>query len=69
MIPPVPGFRMVVRLFLFLLFFLGSIASTAQITRVNGRVYDPLTNEPIPFASILFVGTTVGKNADLDGNF
>ncbi|HNP98631.1 MAG TPA: carboxypeptidase-like regulatory domain-containing protein, partial [Bacteroidia bacterium] len=40
-----------------------------QVTRVSGRVYDPLTNEPVAFASILFLGTTTGKNTDIDGNF
>ncbi|HRH67548.1 MAG TPA: DUF5686 family protein [Bacteroidia bacterium] len=58
-------------LFFFSLFFLFSsfCRSFAQVTRVSGRVYDPLTNEAIPFASVLFPGTATGKNTDIDGNY
>ena len=38
-------------------------------SKVTGRVYDPLTNEAIPFASVLFVGTTTGVNTDINGNY
>lgn len=48
---------------------LTSLSLHAQTTRVSGRVYDPLTNEPISFASLMFVGTSTGKNADIDGRF
>ena len=41
----------------------------SQVTKVSGRVYDPLTGEPISFATLLFTGTTVGKNADINGNY
>ena len=58
-------------LFFFSFIFLctSALHSQGQVTRVNGRVYDPLTNEPIPFASVLFIGTSVGKNTDMDGKF
>lgn len=58
-------------LLLFSLSFLLSFPSDSvgQVTRVSGRVYDPLTNEPIAFASVLFMGTSTGKNTDIDGNF
>ena len=42
---------------------------SAQTTKVSGRVYDPLTGEPISFATVQFTGTTVGKNADIDGRY
>ncbi|MFM9027112.1 MAG: DUF5686 family protein, partial [Bacteroidota bacterium] len=46
-----------------------SPVSSGQTTKVSGKVYDPLTGESIPFASLIFVGTSVGKNADMDGLF
>ncbi len=55
---------------LLLFFFLFSFfAATAQETKVSGRVYDPLTNEVIPFASIVFKGSTTGTNSDMNGNY
>ena len=41
----------------------------AQETKVTGRIYDPLTNEVIPFAAVIFRGTTSGTNSDIDGNY
>src|SRR3569832_2243295 len=41
----------------------------AQETKVNGHVSDPLTNEPIPFASVVFKGTSIGTTSDINGNF
>ena len=32
-------------------------------------MYDPLTNEVIPFAAIVFKGTTIGTNTDMNGNY
>ncbi len=43
--------------------------ASAQVTKVTGHVYDPLTNEPIPFASVVFKKTTIGTNTDINGNF
>lgn len=57
------------RLFILLFLFIGLTHATGQVTRVSGRVIDPLTNEPIPFASVMFIGTTVGKNTDMNGNY
>lgn len=56
----------------FLLLFIllsASLNSIGQVTRVSGKVYDPLTNEPVPFASVVFLGTTIGKNTDIDGKY
>lgn len=41
----------------------------AQTTSVSGKVYDPLTNEAIPFASVSFKNTTIATVTDLDGLF
>ncbi|MDI3526127.1 MAG: hypothetical protein PWR03_310 [Tenuifilum sp.] len=36
---------------------------------VKGRVFDSKTNEPIPFATVVVFGTTIGTTSDFDGNF
>jgi len=41
---------------------------TAQ-TKLSGVVVDSLSNEPIPFAKVLFVNTTDGAITDFDGEF
>lgn len=46
-----------------------SSAAFAQSTKVKGRVTDATDGEGIPFASVFFVGTTIGVSTDLDGYF
>ncbi len=41
----------------------------AQDGTVKGRIYDLNTNEGIPFANVLVVGTTIGTVSDEEGNF
>ena len=57
------------RLFLLLIGcgLLGCVESTAQTTRVRGRVTDAATGEPLPFVSVLFPNTTVGISTDSEG--
>ncbi len=45
------------------------LSATAQETKVSGRIYDPLTNEDIPFAAVQLKGTTTGANSDISGNY
>ncbi len=52
---------------LFFLFIL-PVAGVAQ-TVVKGKVTDALSGDPIPFANIIFKGTTHGGTTDFDGNF
>jgi len=58
--------RFVLVFFVFFSFVLGA---RAQKTIVYGRVYDALTNEPLPFAPVMFVGTKSGAQTDLDGKY
>jgi hypothetical protein len=36
---------------------------------IEGRIYNAKNNEPVPFASIIIWGTTIGSISDMDGNF
>lgn len=40
-----------------------------QPTVITGKVYDTLTNEPMPFVNIILLGTRVGTVSDIDGNY
>ena len=57
------------RISLLLFLLLSGSISNAQETRITGKVTDVLTNEPIPFAGVVFKGTTSGVNTDMDGKF
>lgn len=54
---------------LFFLFFLFCGAVYAQETVVKGKVTDANSGDPIPFANLIFQGTTVGATTDFDGNY
>ena len=41
----------------------------AQNGTIQGRVFDPINNDPIPFANVIIQGTTNGSTTDLDGNY
>lgn len=51
-----------------LLLFLLPFSAFAQ-TVVKGKVTDASSGDPIPFANLIFKGTTIGTNTDFDGNF
>lgn len=58
------------RLGLFVAFFiLTTFAAIAQETRVTGKVTDAGSGDPVPFANVIFKGTTTGVTTDFDGNF
>lgn len=43
--------------------------SLAQETIVKGKVTDAGSGDPIPFANVIFAGTTIGAITDFEGNF
>ena len=55
--------------FFFLLSFLLLSAAALAQTVVKGKVTDAHSGDPIPFANIIFKGTTNGTTTDFDGNF
>jgi len=54
-------------LLLFILFF--SITVKGQNTVVSGTITDAKTNQPLPFASVSFPGTSIGVNSDVNGKY
>lgn len=50
-------------------FLLIATGVMAQQGTIKGRVFDEVSNEPVPFANIIVFGTTIGSSSDLDGNF
>jgi outer membrane receptor for ferrienterochelin and colicin len=58
-----------IRYLLFIVFTFHSLMMSAQTGIIKGRVFNGANNEPLPFASIILTGTTIGSTSDLDGNF
>lgn len=56
------------KIFFAALVFLSSYAF-AQKGIIQGRVYNAINNEPLPFAAVLIENTTVGTTTDIDGNY
>jgi hypothetical protein len=62
----IPVFVALTALVAFLVF---PAESFAQQGSIRGRVFNELTNEPLPFTNIVIYGTNIGSTSDLDGNF
>ena len=58
-----------VRIFALLLAFVLSTGLSAQQTRVEGTVTDDGTGEPVPFANVVFQGTSIGVTTDMAGKY
>ncbi len=56
-------------IFIFILAFFYGSALYAQQGSIRGRVFNELTNEPLPFTNLVIFGTNIGSTSDLDGNF
>lgn len=50
-------------------FFFSSNVTSAQTGIIRGKVFDPINNEPIPFANVVIQGTTTGTTTDIDGRY
>ncbi|MDC1221235.1 TonB-dependent receptor [Salibacteraceae bacterium] len=47
-----------------------SVVALAQENgAIKGRVFDPITNEGVPFANVVIQGTSIGAVTDFDGNY
>lgn len=56
---------------LFVILFFSYLITNAQENSgvIKGRVYNPKSNEGVPFATVQIWGTTIGAVTDFDGNF
>ncbi len=54
---------------LVILALFSSLLVVAQPTKVRGKVTDAATQEPLPFVSVVFKGTTEGASTDMEGNY
>lgn len=57
------------RILFSLVLFLSITFLFSQKTTVSGKVTEVETGSPVPFATVVFVGTTEGAITDFDGNF
>ncbi len=55
--------------FPFLLWFFATAACYAQETIIQGKVTDAHSGDAIPFANVVFKGTSIGSTTDFDGRF
>lgn len=55
-------------LLIFLAFLTASLAF-GQRGVITGRVFDEISNEPIPFANVALQNTDIGASTDIDGNY
>ena len=46
-----------------------SVSVWAQDGKIKGQIVDLNTNEPVPFANVLVIGTSIGSTSDLNGEF
>lgn len=53
----------------FITFFLCTLCSIAQDNIIKGTVTDSITGEALPYASLIFKGTTIGTATDMNGHF
>lgn len=51
-----------------ILLFAAFVAASVK-AQFHGTVIDASTGEPIPFAAVKYVGTSIGQSTDLDGKF
>jgi outer membrane receptor for ferrienterochelin and colicin len=53
----------------FLIYIFSVFNLNAQTGTIEGSVYNSKNNEPIPFANLVIMGTTIGTSSDIDGKF
>ncbi len=61
--------KFLIKLFLSILFLINTNYAVGQTTNITGKVTDELTNEPIPFATVILKNSTIGANTDINGSY
>ncbi len=64
---PLPRMRTTITTISLVLSF--ALSAFAQNGVIKGKVFNPINNDPIPFANVVIQGTTLGASTDLDGNY
>lgn len=54
---------------LFILLFLAPVLLNAQKGTVQGRIYNSINNEPLPFANIVVESKKIGATSDVNGDY
>ncbi len=57
------------KIFITILLFAFAVCGIAQTTRISGKIYNSDANEPMPFVSVVGLGTTYGGVSDIDGQY
>ncbi len=60
---------MTIRSVFFLLVFASSFLASSQSYVISGKVIERVSGNPVPFATVVVTGTTVGANTNFDGIF
>ncbi len=55
--------------FLIIIFNLFILTAFSQTGSVKGKVINKISNEPVPFATVIITGTNIVSTSDLEGNF
>lgn len=54
---------------LFIISLFIAFAAHAQTGKIEGKIFDKSTNEPLPFVNVIIEGTNIGSTTDFDGKF
>ena len=57
------------RLYSTIVFLFFGLSVFSQSGIIKGKVYNPISNEAVPFANVIIQGTTTGVSTDLDGMY
>jgi hypothetical protein len=57
------------KIFTLLIFTFFSILIYSQIGQIQGRIFNEVSNEALPFSNIFIEGTDYGASSDFDGNY
>lgn len=51
------------------IFLIVALSGAAQTASIKGKVFNPISNEAVPFANVVIQGTTTGTSTDIDGKY
>ena len=57
------------RFFFFIIINLVTLSAFSQTASIKGKITNKVSNDAVPFANVVVIGTSIGTTSDLDGNF